>query len=178
MSGRAWHVDGGQEVGHFGGRLRASRRLPADACAELMRDGRLALLFFLGASGQCWLSRRGVIAWAAWPTWRQRGSTPARLVLRAKVVLAAAEGKLNQEIAAESRTLRKTVSPWRSRFASQRIAGIERDAPRPGRSPSIPAETVELILRKTTQKKPSAATHWSTRTMSEAGCCGWSFARS
>jgi transposase len=100
--------------------------------------------------------------------WSRGRSTPARLVLRAKIVLAAAEGKLNQEIAADLRTLRKTVSLWRSRFASQRIAGIEKDAPRPGRNPSIPAETVELIVRKTTQEKPPAATHWSTRTMAKA----------
>jgi len=48
------------------------------------------------------------------------------------------------------------------------LAGIEKDAPRPGRNPSIPPATVELILHKTTQEKPKAATHWSTRTMAKA----------
>jgi putative transposase len=42
--------------------------------------------------------------------WSRGRSTPARLVLRAKIVLAAAEGKMNQEIAADLRTSRKTVS--------------------------------------------------------------------
>ncbi|MBA3311943.1 MAG: helix-turn-helix domain-containing protein, partial [Planctomycetaceae bacterium] len=54
---------------------------------------------------------------------------------------------------------------WRERFADGRIEAIETDAPRPGRTPSIPARTVELILHKTTRAKPAHATHWSTRTL-------------
>lgn len=100
--------------------------------------------------------------------WSRGRSTPARRVLRAKIVLAAAEGQLNQEIAIALQTLRKTVSLWRTRFAAERLAGIEKDAPRPGRTPSIPTTTVELILHKTTQEKPKGATHWSTRTMAKA----------
>lgn len=100
--------------------------------------------------------------------WARGRSTPARLVLRAKIVLAAAAGKSNQDIAAELTTAKKTVSLWRSRFAADRTAGIEKDAPRPGRQPSIPTETVERILHKTTQEKPKGATHWSTRTMAKA----------
>jgi hypothetical protein len=49
-----------------------------------------------------------------------------------------------------------------------RIAGIEKDASRPGRTPAISAETVTRILQKTTQEKPEAATHWSTRSMAKA----------
>lgn len=106
--------------------------------------------------------RRTLAAWA-------RGrSTPSRLVLRAKIVLAAAEGTTNQDIAVQVGASKKTVSLWRSRFAASRLAGIEKDAPRPGRTPSIPAATVELLLRKTTQEKPAGATHWSTRTMAKA----------
>lgn len=101
-------------------------------------------------------------------TWSRGRSVPARCVLRAKIVLAAAEGRLNQDIAVELRTMRKTVSLWRSRFASERIAGIQKDAPRPGRTPSIPTQTIEAILQKTTQEKPPAATHWSTRTLAKA----------
>ena len=48
-------------------------------------------------------------------------------------------GQLNKDIAAELGDRReKTVSLWRKRFAEQRLAGIEKDAPRPGRKPSIP----------------------------------------
>ena len=100
--------------------------------------------------------------------WSRGRSTPMRLVLRARIILAAAEGQRNEEIAADLETSKKTVSLWRTRFASDRLAGIEKDAPRPGRNPSIPTATVELILHKTTQEKPKAATHWSTRTMAKA----------
>jgi transposase len=101
-------------------------------------------------------------------TWSRGRSTPSRLVLRAKIVLAAAEGKTNETIAAELHTSKPTVGRWRSRFAARRTAGIERDAPRPGRTPAITAETVTRIVRKTTQEKPEAATHWSTRSMAKA----------
>ena len=100
--------------------------------------------------------------------WSRGRSTPARLVLRAKIVLAAAEGKTNEAIAAELGTSKPTVGRWRTRFAASRTAGIEKDASRPGRTPAISAETVTQIVRKTTQEKPEAATHWSTRSMAKA----------
>ena len=101
-------------------------------------------------------------------TWSRGRRTPARLVLRAKIILEAATGTLNREIARMLATSKKTVSLWRGRFADVRLAGIEHDAPRPGRTPSIPTATVELILYKTTQEKPANATHWSTRSMAKA----------
>jgi transposase/DNA-binding CsgD family transcriptional regulator len=101
-------------------------------------------------------------------TWSRGRSTPARVVLRARIVLAAAEGKTNETIAAELHTSKPTVGRWRSRFAAGRAAGIEKDALRPGRTPAITAETVTRIVRKTIQEKPKAATHWSTRSMAKA----------
>jgi transposase len=101
-------------------------------------------------------------------SWSRGRSTPTRLVLRAKIVLAAADGTMNKDIAIQCGTSKKTVSLWRQRFAELRVAGIENDAPRPGRTPAIPSATVELILRKTTREKPVAATQWSTRTMAKA----------
>jgi len=80
----------------------------------------------------------------------------------------AAEGKTNETIAMELSSSKPTVGRWRSRFAVLRLAGIEKDAPHPGRTPAVSAEIVELIVRKTTQEKPEAATHWSTRTMAKA----------
>jgi transposase len=73
-------------------------------------------------------------------------STPGRLILRAKIVLAAADGKLNQDIAAELGTGMKTVCLWCNRFAKSGLAGIERDAPRAGRPPdsSAAAEIVRI----------------------------------
>src|ERR1700674_423301 len=100
--------------------------------------------------------------------WSRGRSTPTRLVLRARIVLAAATGTMNQDIAIQCGTSKKTVSLWRNRFVELRLAGIENDARRPGRTPAIPSSTVEAILRNTTQEKPVAATHWSTRTMAKA----------
>jgi transposase len=57
---------------------------------------------------------------------------------------------------------------WRSRFSKLGLAGIEKDAPRSGRKPSIPRSTVEEIVRLTTSSKPKNATHWSTRSMARA----------
>ena len=101
-------------------------------------------------------------------TWSREGYTPTKLVLRAKIVLAAAEGKTNKTIAAELGTSKPTVGRWRTRFDKIRTAGIEKDATRPGRTPTITAETVARIIQKTTQELPANATNWSTRSMAKA----------
>ena len=94
-------------------------------------------------------------------------STPARLVLRAKIVLRAAKGKQNKDIAEELETLQKTVGLWRNRFAEQRLAGIEKDAPGRGRPKRIKTKQVAEIVRLTTQEDPPNATQWSTRDMAK-----------
>ncbi len=91
--------------------------------------------------------------------------TPARVVLRAKIVLLAAEGKQDLEIADWLSIMPRTAARWRGRFLRAGVAGLEKDASRPGRSPSISAETVRLVVTQTTQHKPAHATHWSTRSM-------------
>ena len=95
-------------------------------------------------------------------------STQARVVLRARIVLAAAEGQRNDRIADRLGCTRRTVGLWRGRFAEARLPGILQDAPRGGRTPGVRAAKEAEILRKTTQEKPANATHWSTRTMAEA----------
>lgn len=95
-------------------------------------------------------------------------STEARVVLRAKIVLAAAGGRRNDHIAEELGCTRRTVATWRNRFATARVAGIIKDLPRGGRTPTVRAMKEAEILRKTTQETPRNATHWSTRTMAEA----------
>ena len=99
--------------------------------------------------------------------WARGRSTPARLVLRAKIVLAAAAGRENQDIAAEFGTDPHTVARWRKRFAEQRLPGLEKDAPRAGRPRLTQPALVAEIVRKTTQEKPANATHWSTRTLAD-----------
>lgn len=100
--------------------------------------------------------------------WARGRSTPARLVERAKIVLAAAAGQQSLEIAAELGCTRRTVARWRNRFATERISGIEKDRPRGGRKPSVRALKEAEILRRTTQERPPDATHWSVRTMAAA----------
>jgi len=97
--------------------------------------------------------------------WARGRSTPARQVLRARIVLAAAEGKENQAIAEELSTGRMLVGQWRKRFAEKGIAGIEKDAPRGGRKPTARNAIAAKIIEWTLQKKPVNATHWSTRTL-------------
>ncbi len=100
--------------------------------------------------------------------WARGRSLPARQVERARIVLLAAKGKLDIEIAAELAITNQKAARWRSRFLEQGLRGLEKDAPRPGRMPSIPAATIEAVVWKTTQEKPANATHWSTRTMAAA----------
>jgi transposase len=88
-----------------------------------------------------------------------------RLVQRSRALLLAADGQRNTEIAAALGVGRDTVAHWRSRFNSHGLSGIERDAPRPGRKPTIDEALVETIVRKTTQVTPPNATQWSTRSM-------------
>jgi len=92
----------------------------------------------------------------------RRRSVALRLVERANIILQAAEGKQDQEIATALQLGRHTVARWRARFLQHGIAGIEKDAPRPGRTRAIDPEE---IIRKTTQEKPAQATHWTTRTL-------------
>jgi transposase len=99
--------------------------------------------------------------------WTRGRSTPARLVLRAGIVLAAADDKDNKTIAAELGTNRLLVGKWRHRFAKDGLAGIEKDAPRGGRKPAARDAIAAKIIEWTTQRKPTAATHWSTRTLAK-----------
>src|SRR5215831_7031365 len=94
-------------------------------------------------------------------------TTQVRLAQRARLVLLAAEGQQNKDIALELGMTRRSVSLWRSRFAEKRLLGIEKDLPRGGRKPTLRRRVEALIIRKTTQHKPTNATHWSTRTLAE-----------
>ena len=95
----------------------------------------------------------------------RRHSVPVRVALRSRIILLAAEGLQNLQIAAELKVSVRMVALWRKRFLWLGIKGLLKDAPRPRRTPSIPASTVEEVIRKTTQTTPLHATHWSTRTM-------------
>lgn len=90
--------------------------------------------------------------------------TSVRLMQRAKIVLLAEQGKQNIAIAAELGVGRLQVARWRERYATDRLAGIERDLPRG--APPVKVDVAKLV-ELTTQSTPPAATHWSTRTMAQ-----------
>jgi len=97
--------------------------------------------------------------------WSKGRSMPARLVIRARIILAAAEGKTNDVIAEEQSTDPGLVGRWRRRFDDSGLPGIEKDAPRGGRPATARSQLAEKIVEWTTQRKPKNATHWSTRTL-------------
>src|ERR1700675_2108540 len=101
-------------------------------------------------------------------SWAKARSQPQRLVQRAQVVLLAAEGIESQEIAARLRISRPTVQLWRQRFLALRAAGLEKDAPRPGRIPRISHRKVQAVVHPTLHTTPANATHWSARSLAKA----------
>ena len=89
-------------------------------------------------------------------------TTSVRLARRAQTVLLAAQGMQNDAIGETLGIGRVQAGRWRVRYVQGGLAAIERDLPRGGRPPKVNAAE---IVRLTTQTKPQAATHWSTRTM-------------
>ncbi len=94
-------------------------------------------------------------------------SLPVRVAERARIVLLAAAGQQDKEIAAGMAITPKKVARWRKRFLALGVAGLEKDAPRPGRKPTIGARLMKRVVTMTTRQKPANATQWSTRTMAE-----------
>jgi len=90
--------------------------------------------------------------------------TPQKMVLRARIVLLAGQGRANHAIAKTLETNRNTVLLWRWRFAAGGLEALN-DAPRPGRKRRLAADLVQRIVATTLQEQPVAATHWSTRTL-------------
>lgn len=100
--------------------------------------------------------------------WINAGTSPQRVVMRARIVLLAAEGMANRRIALEAGTNRPTVLLWRNRFTAGGATALLADAPGRGRPTAISRAKVKKIVEATTQTRPRAATHWSTRTMAKA----------
>ena len=97
--------------------------------------------------------------------WSRGRSTPARRVLRAKIVMSAAAGMRNEDIAQHVGTSCPTVGLWRRRFVERRLTGIAEDAPRGGRKPALREAVAQRIVERTTRSVPANATHWSVRTL-------------
>src|SRR5712691_5008672 len=103
--------------------------------------------------------------------WVRRPKSAQALALRARVILACAQGKTNTAVAQQMLLAKPTVGKWRSRFVARRLDGLL-DEPRPGAPREISDAAVERVLTWTLETRPRDATHWSTRSMARR--CGLS----
>jgi transposase len=97
----------------------------------------------------------------------RRRTTPVRVVERCRIVLLAADGLQDKQIAERMSVTSRMAARWRNRFLEQGLSGLVKDAPRPGRTPTISADKVAEIVAKTTQSAPANATQWSRSTMAQ-----------
>lgn len=100
--------------------------------------------------------------------WIRAGSTPQQVVLRARIIGAAARGQTDQQIAKEFKVQRRTIALWRHRVREQGIGCVWEIAPGRGRKAYYSAGKVAHIVEATLQTKPAGCTHWSTRTLADA----------
>ena len=94
-------------------------------------------------------------------------SSSQQQALRARIVLRAAEGVSNTQIAREVGVSLPTVGLWRRSFCERRLEGL-RDAPRSGRPRRIDDDQVKRVLAKTLEPPPDGTTRWSVRRLAEA----------
>jgi len=103
--------------------------------------------------------------------WAGRRKTAQDLALRARIVLACAQGKSHTVVSRSLGLSQPTVGKWRGRFVGQRLDGLL-DEPRPGAPREITDAEVERVITLTLESTPSQATHWSTRLLAQR--CGMS----
>ena len=96
--------------------------------------------------------------------WTRRRTSAQALAARSRIVLAAADGLTNTEIAERLGISRKMAATWRARFAEYHLDGLL-DEPRPGRPRTVTDAHVEAVIVRTLETTPKDATHWSTRSM-------------
>jgi transposase len=94
-------------------------------------------------------------------------SASQQQALRARIVLRAAEGATNTQIALEAGVSLPTVGLWRRNFSERGIDGLA-DAPRSGRPREIDDDEVQRVLAKTLERPSDGSTHWSVRRLAAA----------
>lgn len=100
--------------------------------------------------------------------WGAAHGTPQQVTQRGRIILAAATGAQNQEVAQELESNPKTVALWRTRCCREGTDCLWEVAEGRGRKPTLTPQDVERIVEATLQTKPAGATHWSCRTLAKA----------
>jgi transposase len=95
-------------------------------------------------------------------------NTPRKVVWRAGIVLATAEGLGTMAIMRRTGKSKPCVWRWQERFVAEGVAGLVRDKTRPSRKPALSTEVKLKVLTKTANEMPANATHWSVRSMARA----------
>lgn len=99
--------------------------------------------------------------------WIVAHRTPQQVAQRCRIILAAAEGKQDKDIAGSMQINYKTVALWRHRFCSEGPDCLWEVAAGRGRKPYITTDKIEKVINATLQTRPAGSTHWSCRTMAE-----------
>jgi transposase len=98
--------------------------------------------------------------------WLRSSTTRKSLAERARIVLLSTEGRAAVEIARQLGVAEMTVIRWRKRYREGGVAAL-RDKPRPGQPRKLTPAQAADVLRLTTQRIPTEATHWSLRLMAQ-----------
>jgi transposase len=99
--------------------------------------------------------------------WVGAHRTPQQVAQRCRIILAAAAGRQDKDIAKSMQINYKTVALWRQRFCSEGTDCLWEVATGRGRKPQLTTDKIEEVINATLQIKPEGATHWSCRTMAE-----------
>ena len=92
-------------------------------------------------------------------------NTPSKVVWRAEIVLATADGHGTNEIMRRTGKSKPCVWRWQERYIDEGVDGLMRDKTRPSRKPPLPDKVKLAVLAKTASQTPANATHWSRASM-------------
>lgn len=95
-------------------------------------------------------------------------NTARKVVWRAEIVLATADGCGTREIMRRAGISKPIVWRWQERYLDEGVAGLMRDKTRPSRVPPLLRETRLRVIAKTVREAPPNATQWSRSTMAKA----------
>lgn len=95
-------------------------------------------------------------------------NTPRKVVWRAAIVLATAEGLGTMAIMRATGLSKPSVWRWQERYAAEGVDGLTRDKTRPGRKKPLSDAVKRKVLTLTARETPANATHWSAASMAKA----------